>query len=117
MPYGTPFADIAALAPDGVIVSPGPGDPANLDDGLDVVRCVARHEDALLRHLPRTSIAGAGDRRRHRVSSSSVTAAAIIRSSTPAAEHVSITAQNHGFVVETDSLADAIAVGESRWSI
>ena len=40
VPYGTPFADIAALNPDGVIVSPGPGDPARLDSGLDVVRGV-----------------------------------------------------------------------------
>ncbi len=40
VPYGTPFADIAALEPDGVIFSPGPGDPANLDSGLDVVRSV-----------------------------------------------------------------------------
>ncbi len=38
VPYGTPYEQIKALAPDGVIVSPGPGDPANLDDGLDVVR-------------------------------------------------------------------------------
>ncbi|MDQ4099975.1 MAG: carbamoyl phosphate synthase small subunit [Chloroflexota bacterium] len=38
VPYGTPYAEIQALAPAGVIVSPGPGDPANLDDGLDVVR-------------------------------------------------------------------------------
>lgn len=38
VPYGTPYADIASLQPDGVIISPGPGDPANLDDGLDVVR-------------------------------------------------------------------------------
>jgi carbamoyl-phosphate synthase small subunit len=38
VPYGTPYADIAALKPDGVIVSPGPGDPKNLDGGLDVVR-------------------------------------------------------------------------------
>ena len=38
--YGTPYAEIAALDPDGVIVSPGPGDPANLDDGLDIVRSV-----------------------------------------------------------------------------
>ena len=43
VPYGTPFAEIAALEPDGVIVSPGPGDPANLDAGLDVVRELARH--------------------------------------------------------------------------
>jgi carbamoyl-phosphate synthase small subunit len=40
VPYGTPFTDIAALEPDGVIFSPGPGDPANLDSGLDVVRSV-----------------------------------------------------------------------------
>ena len=65
VPYGTPFADIAALHPDGVIVSPGPGDPANLDDGLDVVRVTPRPEAALLRHLPWTSVAGARDRRRH----------------------------------------------------
>jgi carbamoyl-phosphate synthase small subunit len=38
VPYGTPYSRIADLEPDGVIVSPGPGDPANLDDGLDVVR-------------------------------------------------------------------------------
>ena len=36
-PYGTPFADIQALRPDGIVISPGPGDPANLDDGLEVV--------------------------------------------------------------------------------
>lgn len=38
LPYGTPYSRIEELDPDGVIVSPGPGDPANLDDGLDVVR-------------------------------------------------------------------------------
>ncbi|MCO5177454.1 MAG: carbamoyl phosphate synthase small subunit, partial [Thermomicrobiales bacterium] len=37
VPYGTPFSDIEALKPDGVIVSPGPGDPRNLDSGLDFV--------------------------------------------------------------------------------
>src|SRR5262249_57099329 len=43
VPYGTPYADISALNPDGVIVSPGPGDPANLNEGLDVVRDVLPH--------------------------------------------------------------------------
>ena len=28
VPYGTPYADISALKPDGIVVSPGPGDPA-----------------------------------------------------------------------------------------
>jgi carbamoyl-phosphate synthase small subunit len=40
VPYGTPFADVAALQPEGVIFSPGPGDPARLDSGLDIVRSV-----------------------------------------------------------------------------
>lgn len=40
VPYGTPYGEIAALRPDGVVVSPGPGDPANLNAGLDVVRSV-----------------------------------------------------------------------------
>ncbi len=38
VPYGTSYAAIAALGPAGIVVSPGPGDPANLDHGLDVVR-------------------------------------------------------------------------------
>ncbi|MGB3328529.1 MAG: glutamine-hydrolyzing carbamoyl-phosphate synthase small subunit [Thermomicrobiales bacterium] len=40
VPYGTPYEHIRDLDPDGVIVSPGPGDPANLDEGLDVVRAL-----------------------------------------------------------------------------
>jgi carbamoyl-phosphate synthase small subunit len=38
VPYGTPYTDIEALEPHGVVLSPGPGDPANLDTGLDVVQ-------------------------------------------------------------------------------
>ncbi len=38
VPYGTPYSRIEEIDPDGVVVSPGPGDPANLDDRLDVVR-------------------------------------------------------------------------------
>lgn len=44
VPYGTPYARIVELDPDGVIVSPGPGDPANLDRGLDVVRSLLEDE-------------------------------------------------------------------------
>src|SRR5688572_26103449 len=42
VPYGTDFADVEALRPDGVIVSPGPGDPANLDQGLGLVQELLR---------------------------------------------------------------------------
>jgi carbamoyl-phosphate synthase small subunit len=40
VPYGTNYEEIRRLEPDGVIVSPGPGDPANLDSGLSVVQRV-----------------------------------------------------------------------------
>lgn len=38
VPYGTDYDEIRRLEPDGVIISPGPGDPANLDSGLSVVQ-------------------------------------------------------------------------------
>lgn len=44
VPYGVAYSDVETLNPDGVIVSPGPGDPANLDSGLDVVRGVVDHQ-------------------------------------------------------------------------
>ena len=44
VPYGTPYGRIEELQPDGVIISPGPGDPANLDQGLDVVRSLIADE-------------------------------------------------------------------------
>jgi carbamoyl-phosphate synthase small subunit len=44
VPYGTPYSEIEALEPDGVVVSPGPGDPATLDAGLDVVQHLLEDE-------------------------------------------------------------------------
>ena len=38
VPFGTDYEAIARLRPDGIVVSPGPGDPANLDSGLATVR-------------------------------------------------------------------------------
>jgi carbamoyl-phosphate synthase small subunit len=38
LPYGTSYDRVREINPNGVIVSPGPGDPANLDEGLGIVR-------------------------------------------------------------------------------
>ena len=38
MPYSTTLAEIKALAPDGVFLSNGPGDPATMNDVVDLVR-------------------------------------------------------------------------------
>jgi carbamoyl-phosphate synthase small subunit len=103
VPYGTPFADIAALHPDGVIVSPGPGDPANLDDGLDVVRSLLDAE------LPYFGICLG-----HQLLARAIGAETIkLKFGHRGGNHpvldmrsdkVSITAQNHGFMVQGDSL-------------
>jgi carbamoyl-phosphate synthase small subunit len=103
VPYGTPYADVAALKPDGVIVSPGPGDPANLDEGLDVVRDVLDHGTpyfgiCLGHQLLARAIGAETDKLKfgHRGGNHPVLD---LRSG-----HVSITAQNHGFRVLEDTL-------------
>jgi carbamoyl-phosphate synthase small subunit len=103
VPYGTRFEDVSALDPDGVIVSPGPGDPANLDDGLGVVRGLLEtntpYFGICLGHqlLARAIGADTGKLKfGHRGGNH------------PVLDHrtgqVSITAQNHGFYVLTESL-------------
>ena len=103
VPFGTPFADIERLAPDGVVVSPGPGDPANLDAGLAVV------SDVLERTIPYFGIClghqllarsiGADTRKLkfgHRGGNHSVRDLKTGR--------VTITSQNHGYEVDPASI-------------
>lgn len=103
VPYGTPYAEIAGLEPDGVIVSPGPGDPANLDSGLDVVRNLLADErpyfGICLGHQLLARAIGADTTKLkfgHRGGNHPVRDERTGR--------VSITAQNHGFRVDGDSV-------------
>jgi carbamoyl-phosphate synthase small subunit len=99
VPYGTSYARISALRPDGVILSPGPGDPANLDEGLDVVRELLRSETPYfgicLGHQVLARALGAETTKLkfgHRGGNHPVRDELTGR--------VTITAQNHGFRVE-----------------
>ncbi len=40
VPYDTPYSDIAALQPDGVLTSPGPGDPERAAPAADTIRAI-----------------------------------------------------------------------------
>ena len=111
VPYGTPYADISALKPDGVIVSPGPGDPANLDEGLDVVRSLLNRQTPYfgicLGHQLLARAIGAETVKLkfgHRGGNHPVL--------DTRSDHVSITAQNHGYVVKNDSLPS-----DSGWNV
>ena len=99
VPYGTPYPDIQSLAPDGVIVSPGPGDPANLDEGLEVVEELLRtgtpYFGICLGHQLLARAIGAETSKLkfgHRGGNHPVRDATTGR--------VTITAQNHGFRVD-----------------
>lgn len=103
VPYGMPYEQIRALAPDGVIVSPGPGDPANLDDGLDVVRGLLADQTPYfgicLGHQLLARALGAETSKLkfgHRGGNQPVR--------DERTGHVTITAQNHSFQVDGASL-------------
>lgn len=104
VPYGTPYEDVAALAPDGIIISPGPGDPANLDDGLATVneileRGVPFFGICLGHQLLARSIGAETGKLKfgHRGGNQPVLDLHTGR--------VTITSQNHGYVVKGDSLS------------
>ncbi|MBA2597073.1 MAG: glutamine-hydrolyzing carbamoyl-phosphate synthase small subunit [Chloroflexia bacterium] len=103
VPFGTSLAEIEHLHPDGVIVSPGPGDPANLDAGLAIVSgVIARgvpYFGICLGHQLLARAIGAETRKLsfgHRGGNHSVRDVKTGR--------VSITAQNHGFEVDAKTL-------------
>lgn len=99
VPFGTPYGEVKAVCPDGVIVSPGPGDPARLDDGLDVVRQVVAegtpYFGICLGHQLLARAIGAETSKLkfgHRGGNQPVR--------DERTGHVSITSQNHGFQVD-----------------
>jgi carbamoyl-phosphate synthase small subunit len=111
VPYGTPYADIEALRPDGVVLSPGPGDPARLDEGLDVVEGLLRTRTpyfgiCLGHQLLGRSLGAETTKLKfgHRGGNHPVKDLSNGR--------VSITSQNHGFMV----LPDRIPTGDG-WEV
>ncbi len=106
VPANTSAADILALEPDGVFLSNGPGDPAAVTYAIDTVRellgkvpifgiCLG-HQILALAAGAKTSKLKFGHRGANH----------------PVREHatacIEITSQNHGFVVEADSIAGTV---------
>jgi carbamoyl-phosphate synthase small subunit len=103
LPFGATMDEVRAHAPDGVVVSPGPGDPANLDAGLEVVSAVLAERipyfGICLGHQLLARSIGAETRKLkfgHRGGNHPV------RDVQTGA--VTITSQNHGFEVDGDTV-------------
>ena len=103
VPFGTSLDELMHLQPDGVVVSPGPGDPANLDAGLSIVAGVVREQipyfGICLGHQLLARSIGAETRKLkfgHRGGNHSVLDVRTGR--------VTITSQNHGFEVDPASV-------------
>jgi carbamoyl-phosphate synthase small subunit len=106
VPHDTPYAEIRALAPDGVLCSPGPGDPENADEAVETVRQVLDsgtpyagvclgHQLLALAIGAKTSRLPFGHRGGNHPVLDLVTG------------QVRVTSQNHGFKVEPDSIPTA----------
>ena len=111
VPFGTSLDELMHLQPDGVVVSPGPGDPANLDAGLSIVAGVVREQipyfGICLGHQLLARSIGAETRKLkfgHRGGNHSVLDVRTGR--------VTITSQNHGFEVDPASVPSA-----SGWEV
>lgn len=111
VPFGTSLEDIERLGADGVIVSPGPGDPANLDSGQSVVNGIIErgipYFGICLGHQLLARAIGAETRKLkfgHRGGNHPVRDLAT--------GQVTITSQNHGFEVDAKTVPAA-----SGWEV
>lgn len=111
VPFGTAFAKIVALEPDGIVISPGPGDPAQLDSGQDVITgAIERgvpYFGICLGHQLLARAIGAETRKLkfgHRGGNHPVRDLLTGR--------VTITSQNHGYEVDASSVP-----GGSGWQV
>ena len=106
VPHDTPYADLRALEPDGVLCSPGPGDPENAQAAVETVRQVVEggtpyagvclgHQLLALAIGAKTSRLPFGHRGGNHPVLDLVTG------------QVRVTSQNHGFKVEPDSIPTA----------
>ncbi len=106
VPHDMPYAAVRALDPDGVLCSPGPGDPENAEEAVETVRQVLEsgtpyagvclgHQLLALAIGAKTSRLPFGHRGGNHPVLDLVTG------------QVRVTSQNHGFKVEADSIPTA----------
>ena len=103
----TPAAEVLAMNPDGIFLSNGPGDPRAVRLRHRRHQGLPGHQHPGVRHLPGPPVAGSGLRRQDRQDEVRPP-----RCQPPVKSlddnTVMITAQNHGFAVDENSLPDCL---------
>lgn len=105
VPAGTSTDDVLALRPDGVLLSPGPGDPALLDYVVEVTRGLIGRLPIMGICLGHQVLARAFGGKTYKLKFGHRGANHPVRE--VATGRVHITAQNHGYAVDADSLPNA----------
>jgi carbamoyl-phosphate synthase small subunit len=100
--------EILALKPDGIVLSPGPGDPALLDDITDTVRELIGRKPIMGICLGHQLIGKAMGARTYKLKFGHRGGNHPVRDLTTG--RVYITAQNHGYALDADTLNDGLEV-------
>jgi carbamoyl-phosphate synthase small subunit len=108
VPAGTSAADILALKPDGIVISPGPGDPALLDYAVDTAEGLLGRVPIFGICLGHQVLARAWGARTFKLKFGHRGANHPVRDE--ATRRVTITAQNHGYAVDPDPLSSSVEV-------
>jgi carbamoyl-phosphate synthase small subunit len=109
VPAATPARDVLALAPDGVFLSNGPGDPEPCGYAIDAIRELLDHDMPIfgicLGHQLLALASGANTLKMNHGHHGANHPVKDLRD-----ERVIITSQNHGFAVDSERLPNCLAV-------
>jgi carbamoyl-phosphate synthase small subunit len=108
VPCTTPAEDILASNPDGIVLSPGPGDPALLDDITDTVRELIGRKPIMGICLGHQFIGRALGAKTFKLKFGHRGGNHPVRDL--ATGRVYITAQNHGYAIDADTLKQGLEV-------
>ncbi len=112
LPCETAAADILALRPDGVVISPGPGDPALLDYMVGTARGLIGKTPLLGICLGHQVIGRAFGAKTYKLKFGHRGANHPVRDLLTGRIH--ITAQNHGYALDADGLRDGLEVAQAH---